>query len=80
MKIALGQKVRDRITGFTGVVTGRTEYITGCEQLLVQPPIKEDGSFVDPRWFDVDRLLVVVEKPTLIDVKKAGCDAPAPAR
>jgi hypothetical protein len=80
MKIELGQKVKDKITGFTGVVTGRTEYITGCEQLLVQPPTKNDGAFTEPRWFDVDRLDVIEQEKVSLTVKKAGFDSPAPAR
>ena len=40
MTIELGQKVQDSITGFAGLVTGRCEYITGCNQILIQPPIK----------------------------------------
>ena len=45
MKTELGQKVKDSITGFAGIVTGRAEYITGCHQILVQPPVKnaKDG-------------------------------------
>ena len=51
MKVELGQKVQDSITGFVGRVTGRCEYITGCTQVLIQPPIKADGDFVESRWF-----------------------------
>lgn len=79
-RINLGQKAMDRITGFTGMVTGRAEYISGCEQLLVQPPVKSDGTFVDPHWIDIDRLVVVEEKPVQLEVSKPGLDVPAPVR
>lgn len=36
--VYLGQEVRDRLTGFSGVVTGRAEYITGCAQICVDGP------------------------------------------
>jgi hypothetical protein len=52
----LGATVRDKVTGFTGVVTGFVQYLSGCNQVLVVPPIKEDGSLPDPQWFDVQRV------------------------
>jgi len=55
----MGKKVRDEITGFEGMVTGHADYITGCDQFLVQPECKEDGKFVQNRWFDEQRLMVI---------------------
>lgn len=80
MKVTLGHTVSDAITGFTGIVTGRCEYITGCTQALVQPRVKEDGDFVESRWIDEDRLTVVSDEPIVLDVKKNGPDKPAPRR
>lgn len=34
--IRLGYKVRDRLTGFEGVVIARTEWIYGCVRITVQ--------------------------------------------
>lgn len=76
----IGDKVRDQITGFEGVVTGRCQYITGCEQALVQPPVSKDGTFVEAHWFDEDRLAVVEMKVIQVAVTKAGPDAPAPVK
>lgn len=60
MKAVLGTTVRDRITGFTGIVTGRVEYITGCNQALVQPKMKEDGAAMpESAWVDEQRLEAV---------------------
>ena len=55
-----GTKVRDKITNFEGIVTGKASYITGCDQYLVQPPAK-DWDYKDGRWFDSGRLTVVEE-------------------
>ena len=49
--------VFDVVTGFQGIVTSRCDNITGCNQYLVQPPVK-DGNFVEPQWFDEQRLKV----------------------
>ena len=59
----LGTKAKDTITGFSGVVTGKASYITGCDQFLLQPQCKEDGDMVDGRWFDEQRLEIVPDTP-----------------
>ena len=51
----MGSTAKDLITGFEGIVTGRAEYITGCDQYLLQPKVK-DGAHVEGRWFDDNRL------------------------
>ncbi len=55
--IEMGTKVADKITGFAGVVTGRTEYSTGCRQYLVQPRAKDPGEYPKATWLDEDRLI-----------------------
>ena len=55
--IKLGDKVKDNITWFEGVATARAEYLNGCISVLVQPAkLKEDGSPVEDKWFDEQRL------------------------
>jgi hypothetical protein len=80
-KIENGVEVRDKVTGFSGVVTGRADYITGCNQYLVQPPAK-DGAFVEPRWYDEHRLAVIGTTRVELanDSGKDGADAPAPVK
>jgi hypothetical protein len=80
MAIKLGQKVKDIISGFEGVVTGHVEYITGCNQALVQPAAKPDGDFVDNRWIDDDRLRIVNAEPISLKITHAGPDTQAPRR
>ena len=40
-KIKLGDKVRDRISGFEGIATSRTEYLNGCFQIEITPKLKK---------------------------------------
>lgn len=58
-KIQLGEKVRDRLTGFEGRATSRVEYITGCVQYGVLPMAKGDGSYPDAVYIDEQRLEVI---------------------
>lgn len=54
----LGHTVVDKVTGFTGVVTGIVEYLTGCNQALVVPRMDADGKLPESQWFDIQRLQV----------------------
>jgi hypothetical protein len=76
----LGYTGVDRITGFRGVITGHTRYLTGCSQLLLSPPAK-DGAYVDGQWFDEQRVTITEDEPVVLDNGATpGCDRPAPKR
>jgi hypothetical protein len=51
-----GALYRDKITGFKGIVTARVQYITGCDQALVVPPVGKDGKMGEGQWIDESRL------------------------
>jgi len=65
-KIKLGMVVKDKVTGFTGVVLGITTYLTGCIQAGVAPQktVIKDGQETTGQWlwFDVGRLSIVSQK------------------
>jgi len=56
--VNFGDEARDTVTGFTGIVTAKALYATGCNQVLVSPPVKDDGSFVDGQWLDIERIAI----------------------
>jgi hypothetical protein len=77
----LGHTVEDKITGFTGVVTGIVRYLSGCNQCLVMPKVGKDNKFVVGEWFDEQRLIVKSKKPMALDNSKGnGFDQQAPKR
>lgn len=53
--IELGSEVKDRITGLTGIVVGRTEWLNGCKRITVQPQEIKDGKPVEAYTFDVEQ-------------------------
>ena len=57
--LKLGTTGRDKITGFTGVIVGRVEYISGCNQVMLSPKAKPDGEYVSSNWFDEQRIEVM---------------------
>jgi hypothetical protein len=81
MNIEMGKTYKDKITGFTGICTGKCDYISGCSQALRQPKKKEDGTGPDGCWFDFQRLDEMPgEKIVLENEKTPGCDMQAPIR
>ena len=58
MKIELGDKVMDVITGYEGIAIARTEYLTGCDHIGIQSQAGKDSASIptDWQWFDVRRI------------------------
>jgi hypothetical protein len=77
----LGDRVEDEITGFQGIVTGRSEYLYGSVQVHVAA--EKLDKIPDGQWFDEDRVKVVkagaVQRRSLADARAGGpltCPAP----
>ncbi len=58
-KFALGTKVKCQLTGFTGVIAGRAEWLNGCIQYSVQPKVDKDGKHPSSYWMDEEQLVAV---------------------
>jgi hypothetical protein len=79
-EIKLGQEYKDLITGFKGVCTGITTYISGCTQALICPRCKKDSKS-EAEWLDIQRLQSTGKKIIELDnVKTPGFDKAAPKR
>lgn len=61
----LGKKVKDKVSGFAGVVNSICFDLFGCIQASVAPPMDAQGKLQESYWFDVTRLTVVSEKPVM---------------
>jgi hypothetical protein len=57
----LGFKVRDVVSGITGIVTSISFDISGCIQGLVTPEVDKDGKYPDSRWIDTKRLKEIAD-------------------
>ena len=64
--IELGTTVKDKITGLTGVAVARTEYLTGCARISVQPTEVKDGKTAEWVAFDEGQLDVVKGKAKIV--------------
>lgn len=66
--VELGDKVRDKVTGLTGIAVSRHSYLNGCDRIGVQQPVDKDGKLPDAPCFDEPQL----------EVLDAGVAAPDP--
>lgn len=72
----VGDRVKDQVTGFEGIVVAKTEWLHGCVRLTVQPEkLDKDGKPREPGTFDEPQLLLL--KAGVVKTRK---DAPKDAR
>lgn len=57
----MGDKMRDMISGYEGIATGRTAYMNGCVKWLLERELDKDGK-EQSCWFDEQRLNVIESK------------------
>lgn len=63
MTIQLGSKVRDMISGFSGVAVAQSVYLYGCERILIEPDrLDEKGSMIESQWVDEQRVELVEQR------------------
>ncbi len=86
MKYKLGIEAKDKVTGFKGIIMGYAQYLTGCDQYVIQPLCDEKklGDYPDSSWFDEGRIETLKKKRTVtakkVAGKKKGCDYSAPKK
>lgn len=78
--IEMGDRVKDTLSGFTGVVIARSEHMTGCNQLYVLPVSDKDNEVKEGHWFDVERIEKIEAAVIEVKPRLTGCDVPVPNR
>lgn len=75
--IKLGSEVKDTVTGFKGVVVGRSEFLNGCTRIGVQPKALKDGKCPDISWFDEPQLEITKENVVQPGPRNTGGPIPS---
>ncbi len=58
--INLGDKVKDSVTGFTGIAVGRTTWLHGCSRITIQPEgMTKEGKIYETCTFDEPQIEVL---------------------
>jgi len=72
MEIKLGDKVKDRYTGFTGIATSKTEFINGCVQVGVSAKVGKDNKIPEDVGIDQQSLEVLKPKKKKVIKENTG--------
>jgi len=69
-EIELGDKVKDKVTGFTGIAVAKTEFLNGCVQYSVAAKVGKDNKMPEEIGIDEQSLKVITKnkKPKKEDV------------
>lgn len=75
--VKLGDEVRDKVSGFTGIAVSKHTYLNGCDRFSVQPKLKKgEDKLPDTASFDAPQLEVLktaaVDPPTPITRRTGG--------
>jgi hypothetical protein len=81
-KHELGQKAKDKITGFEGILTARVQFLTGCNRYSIQPQKLHDGKRLEGEYFDEDQIVITGKGILAEEVsgKKRGACAKNPVK
>jgi hypothetical protein len=77
-KIQLGNRVKDIVTGFAGIVTAKCEYLNGCVQFCVQPSTDKDGKRPESFYIDHQQLEFVDDGVSVAGLGTGGPGGNAP--
>lgn len=77
--IELGDKVKDPITGFTGIAVCRCLWLHGCTRIVVQPEgVGKDGKIFENNSFDEPQLVVLKRRAVKQGKPDSGGPMPVP--
>ena len=76
----LGKIAKDKITGFSGVITARCEFLTGCNRYCIQPTELKDGRPNEGIYFDEAQIEILGDGISEEEVRgeENGACAPNP--
>ena len=55
----LGDRAREVVTEFEGIVTGESTFLNGCRRVMLSPPVDRDKKFVEAQWFDIETVEII---------------------
>jgi len=69
-EMKLGDRMKDRISGFEGIAVAYSCWLNGCERFCLQPPTDKNGKLLEAEWVDVSQLRVVKREAFKIPKQK----------
>lgn len=75
--VELGDEVQCMVSGFKGIVIGKSEFLHGCSRVGVQPKVGKDGKLVDAQWFDEPQMTVTKKRKVKVGRRDVGGPLPS---
>lgn len=80
-KFNFGDSAKDIVSGLTGIITGRFEYINGCVRYQLDPPkLNKEGKPQEGFIFDEGQIVLVKAGAVKIPAKDTGGPMATPGR
>ena len=73
-EVEIGDKVRDKITGFVGIAVSKMEFFNRCIQFGVVPRVGKDNKEPDEMFIDKNSLEIIKKKVKLRPINKEDED------
>lgn len=78
--VHLGDRAKDKLTGFEGVVVGITQWLNACRHIGIKPQdLDKDGKPKECVWFDEPQVEVLCPeyfRPDPVDADATGGPVP----
>jgi hypothetical protein len=74
----LGKRAKDKISGMTGILTARVEYLTGCNRYCIAPQELKDGRPIEGVYFDEACVEIIsdgISASSVRGVENGACSA-----
>ena len=68
-QIELGREVRDKVSGFTGIASGRSTYLSGCAHICISPKVGKDRKLPESKWIDEPQVEYTKTKTKKVTIK-----------
>jgi len=70
-KYELGQKAKDKISGFVGIIVARIEFLNGCIRYSLAPQKLKDEKPIDSEYFDEEQIIAKPLEKAKTEKRKA---------
>ena len=77
--IKLGDKARDTVTGYKGIVVCISDWLSGCRRISIQSKKLVNGVPVDAHAFDAEQVEVITSDAMSVSAPSGG-PCPDPTR
>jgi hypothetical protein len=76
-KVKLGNKYKDKVSGFIGVAVSKHTYLNGCARFTLQPESDKEGKLPSCETFDEPQLELIKKGVAEVEPEKGRTGGPS---